>query len=98
MTKDTSLNSYSPSDWESGRMQGNLESEISHLRSELQNLAATVDGQESRIKDLEREVDRQKTKIIALISGISFAVTVGIQITLPLIDKFVDMLNKGGKG
>lgn len=93
---DKSLKSYSPSDWEFGRMQGNLEAQIAGLQSELQTLASTVEGHEKRIQYLEKEVDRQKTKLIMLISGISLAVTVGIQITLPFLDKIIESLNKGG--
>lgn len=93
---DQSLKSYSPSDWEFGRMQGNLEAQIAGLQSELQTLATTIEGHEKRIRELEKEVDLQKTKLIMLISGISFAVTVGIQITLPFLNKIIESLNKGG--
>lgn len=96
MSGSKPLKPYSPSEWEYGRMQGNLEAQISNLQNELQTLASATDGLEQRIRALEKEVDQQKTKLILLISGISLAVTVGIQITIPVIDKIFEAINKSG--
>lgn len=91
------LNSFSPSEWDYGRMQGNIESQMSFVRTELHTLANSVLGLETRVQNLEKLFDQQKTRLIVLIGLISGGTALLYQAGFPLIRLITDLMHKGMK-